>query len=426
MTTKDQVEPAERAMRALWPWNVEANPLDVYGVVSCWATELNGTYHYPDGRAVLVYDREEAPGSCALPREFHLRELMHLDLSQPEEIANFCSQYGQLVATPRRGLQDDGSVHTLYDRWNVITPEVARHFKRLESEPRIYRRPDGTRCQDLTWIESEIGTLAEEARSLLRRDEVFTVLLPEDDENWVSLLKPRGIRWAIAVDLEDVRDRLALLRDMVRCSQFSRGALSCADVRSAAELRISVFSRDEEYLLELDAPSLLRQIRLDRKRMSDVGLLQCGMRFLEDPHLRAIAFDAMASLLNTAIASFGQFIERHVPVGTPERPHPQVSLYQAVCMAVYADLTSPKLAYTRCGNETCNTLFIHRRVGSGDNRGWTTGQKYCTPECARMQAQRQYRRRVQLARQLAREGVGIEDIAQQVDRDVFTVRKWLR
>lgn len=428
MTSTEAVEQAQRAMRRLWPWDVLAHPPDVYGVVTCWATEVVGTYQYRDQRrAVLVYDREETPGSCTLPREFHLRELMHLDLSQPDEVADFCSRYG-LVAKLRPGLQDDGSIGTLYDRWNLIAPEVVRHFERLdkeEREPPLILGPDGRRYRDISWRESDEGELAREARDLVRRDKVCTVLLQNDDENWLHLLRPRGIRWAVAIDFEDVRERLALLRDMVRCSQFVGGALSCADVRAAAELRVPVFNRGDDYFLELDAHGLLQALRRSVGRMDNVRLLRCGMRFLEDAELRAVALDALAGLINDAIGVYGQFIGRHVPAGTPEQPRPQVSLYQAVAMAVYADLTSPRLAYTRCGNETCSTLFVQRRTQSGDNRGWTTGQKYCTPECARMQAQRQYRRRVQLARQLAREGMRAEDIAAQIDRDLDTVRKWI-
>ena len=68
-----------------------------------------------------------------------------------------------------------------------------------------------------------------------------------------------------------------------------------------------------------------------------------------------------------------------------------VGTFGALCLQL-ANHISERAAYRRCANETCERLFVRQR---GDTRGsHSTGVLYCTPECARTQAQRQYRRRL--------------------------------
>lgn len=50
----------------------------------------------------------------------------------------------------------------------------------------------------------------------------------------------------------------------------------------------------------------------------------------------------------------------------------------------------------RCENATCGRIFVNQLGGS---TRWhrTKGVRYCSPQCARAEAQRQYRRRLKAA-----------------------------
>jgi hypothetical protein len=67
-------------------------------------------------------------------------------------------------------------------------------------------------------------------------------------------------------------------------------------------------------------------------------------------------------------------------------------LYSLCCLELFNHIVE-KATYRRCANETCGRLFVRQsgRAEHGQHR--TTGVKYCSAECARAQAQRQYRRR---------------------------------
>jgi hypothetical protein len=67
-------------------------------------------------------------------------------------------------------------------------------------------------------------------------------------------------------------------------------------------------------------------------------------------------------------------------------------LYSLCCLELFNHIVE-KATYRRCANETCGRLFVRQsgRAEHGQHR--TRGVKYCSRECARAQAQREYRRR---------------------------------
>ncbi len=72
---------------------------------------------------------------------------------------------------------------------------------------------------------------------------------------------------------------------------------------------------------------------------------------------------------------------------------PQVGLYSAACRQVFNLLVQGESA-RRCENETCGHTFVHQLGGAQHGQYRRKGPlRYCTPECARAQTQREYRRR---------------------------------
>jgi hypothetical protein len=71
---------------------------------------------------------------------------------------------------------------------------------------------------------------------------------------------------------------------------------------------------------------------------------------------------------------------------------PQVSLYEAACAAVF-NLVLKQPTARRCENETCGRVFVHQLGGAKFRQHRSTGLRFCTPECARAEASRRYRRR---------------------------------
>ena len=67
-------------------------------------------------------------------------------------------------------------------------------------------------------------------------------------------------------------------------------------------------------------------------------------------------------------------------------------LYSAACLQIF-NLLVQDCHPLRCENETCDHDFVHQRGGAEHRQHRSTGLRYCTPECARMQASRKYRRK---------------------------------
>jgi hypothetical protein len=70
---------------------------------------------------------------------------------------------------------------------------------------------------------------------------------------------------------------------------------------------------------------------------------------------------------------------------------PLVNLYSAACRQVFNFLVEGETG-RRCENQTCGRTFV-RQLGGAEHGQHRSDARYCTPECARAEASRQYRRR---------------------------------
>jgi hypothetical protein len=108
-----------------------------------------------------------------------------------------------------------------------------------------------------------------------------------------------------------------------------------------------------------------------------------------DPSTREGAAHLLARGLDVGLAAF----HPHVSVRDDPIPyHGSVGFYQICCLELFNHIAEAAV-YRTCANEPCGRLFVRQtgRAQHGQHR--THGVKYCSTECARAQAQRQYRRR---------------------------------
>ncbi|MBO0767555.1 MAG: hypothetical protein J2O48_02600 [Solirubrobacterales bacterium] len=85
---------------------------------------------------------------------------------------------------------------------------------------------------------------------------------------------------------------------------------------------------------------------------------------------------------------------RYHPDKTADTVSPApVDLYTAACIQIHNFIARGEHARA-CANETCGRTFIHQQGGARQQQ-YRTDAKYCTPHCARAQANREWRRRKQ-------------------------------
>lgn len=98
--------------------------------------------------------------------------------------------------------------------------------------------------------------------------------------------------------------------------------------------------------------------------------------------------------LNTGLQPFRAHIELRLAMEGDELKWgmPRVGLYSAACRQIFNFIVQGDTA-RRCENETCGRTFVHQLGGAKHGQHRSVGLRFCTPECARAQAQRQYRRR---------------------------------
>jgi hypothetical protein len=67
-------------------------------------------------------------------------------------------------------------------------------------------------------------------------------------------------------------------------------------------------------------------------------------------------------------------------------------LFTAGCQQLFNYMVTKDVTPRRCENANCQQMFVHQLGGPG-NWHRNKGVRYCSPKCARAEAQRQYRRR---------------------------------
>lgn len=80
----------------------------------------------------------------------------------------------------------------------------------------------------------------------------------------------------------------------------------------------------------------------------------------------------------------------------PPDPHGRrsegIPLFSIMALELFNHIAE-EADYRRCQNETCGRFFVRQRGRSVHGQHRTRGVKYCSAECAKMQASREYRRR---------------------------------
>jgi hypothetical protein len=99
--------------------------------------------------------------------------------------------------------------------------------------------------------------------------------------------------------------------------------------------------------------------------------------------------------LNEGLEPFRAHVEHAAPLDDGSEfvfGLPEVGLYSAACRQVF-NLAVEQPTARRCESATCGRVFVHQLGGAKHRQHRSTGLRFCTPECARAEASRQYRRR---------------------------------
>lgn len=105
------------------------------------------------------------------------------------------------------------------------------------------------------------------------------------------------------------------------------------------------------------------------------------------PSQRA-AWEAFTSELNRGLRPFQTLVVVEGLTGVPR----DVDLFSGLCLQL-RDAITEALPPSWCANETCGRPFIRQEGRAEYGQYRTKGVQYCSRNCARAQAQREYRRR---------------------------------
>lgn len=108
--------------------------------------------------------------------------------------------------------------------------------------------------------------------------------------------------------------------------------------------------------------------------------------------------------LNLGLSEFRAHVEFRVdtPYGDVIHGLPRIGLFSAACRQIFNFVVAGDTA-RRCENPTCGPMhgspggeprrFVHQLGGAKEGQYRSRGVRFCTPECARAETQRKYRRR---------------------------------
>jgi hypothetical protein len=102
-----------------------------------------------------------------------------------------------------------------------------------------------------------------------------------------------------------------------------------------------------------------------------------------------------AFALNVGLARFRARIEHRYEYSGGEITYglPRAGLYSAACHQIFNFIVGGETA-RQCENQTCGRTFVHQLGGAQHGQYRSKGLlRFCSPECARAETQRQYRRR---------------------------------
>lgn len=139
----------------------------------------------------------------------------------------------------------------------------------------------------------------------------------------------------------------------------------------------------------LKTARLLARVWSETSRGGDSAPLWTAEGFAGTIRAHEFPWSGFAHMLSEGLEPFHARVEYHA--GATVYGRPTVNLYSAACRQIFNLIAEGETA-RRCENQTCGRFFV-RQLGGAEFGQHRSDARYCTPECARAEASRQYRRR---------------------------------
>jgi hypothetical protein len=199
--------------------------------------------------------------------------------------------------------------------------------------------------------------------------------------------------------LASMREQLSLSTTSETVTEFQWGATCLRDMLTAAEIESeSIDETEVEWMARCWNENLTPEW-IETNSLSDHVPSWVEGKNLP-PSYWGSAYWVLTRGMQSGLAPFRPsivFVDGSDESAT-EGPYPGhirttgIPLYAILCLELFNHIAE-RAVYKTCQNETCRRPFVRQsgRAVHGQHR--TRGVKYCSTECARAQAQRQYRRR---------------------------------